>query len=199
MHKRRLLLLLGSASALAVACAVFSGTLQQPQPTASRGASPPSPGLRPSSTPSLLLTYISDQGHFLLRYPQGFELYVDAKPSVDGVVISAPNSISILSPSSPNYLLTIERFPSVGTTSLAEFISQGPCILDPDDAQELTVANEAALLYPQTPCGPYGSGVIFFLHSEDGYLITIETQAQFDDIVDSVNSILATIEWVEEQ
>src|SRR3970282_756795 len=127
MHKPRLLLLLGSASALAVACALFSGTLQQPQPTASRGASPTSPGPRPSSTPALLLSYISEQGHFLLQYPQDFELYVDAKPSVDGVIVSAPNSIPIPNPSSPNYLLAIERFPSVGTESRAEFISQGPC------------------------------------------------------------------------
>ena len=199
MHRPRLLLLLGSASAVAVACALFSGTLQRPQPTASRGASPTSPGLRPSSTPSLLLTYVSEQGHFLLQYPQGFELYIDAKPSVDGVVISAPNSISVLSPSSPNYLLTIERFPSVGATSLAEFIRQAPCIPDPASGQDLTVANEPALLYPETPCGPYGSSLIFFLHSEDGYLITIETHAPFDEIAESVNSILATIEWVEEQ
>ena len=199
MHKPRSLLPFASASALAVACALFSGALQQPQPTASFGASPTSPGLRPSSTPALLLSYISEQGHFLLRYPQDFELYVDAKPSVDGVVISAPNSISIQSPSSPNYLLTIERFPSVGTTSLAEFIRQAPCIPDPASGQDLTVANEPALLYPETPCGPYGSSLIFFLHSEDGYLITIETHAPFDEIAESVNSILATIEWVEEQ
>jgi hypothetical protein len=199
MPKPRSLLIVASASALAVACAVTSSTLQHPQPTASRRASATSPGPRPSSTPSLLLTYTSEQGHFLLQYPQGFELYVDAKPSVDGVVISAPNSISLLSPSSPNYLLTIERFPSVGTTSLAELISQTSCIIDPANGQELTVAGEPALLYPETPCGPYGSSLIFLLHSEDGYLITIQTHAPFDDIADSVTSILATIEWVEEQ
>jgi hypothetical protein len=199
MNKPRWLPLSTAALALAVACALFSNKAQQPEPIATPATPSSSPDRAPSSTPVILLTHISEQGHFLIQYPQVFRLYLEEKPSVDGVIAPAPNTISILSPSSPNYLLTIERFPSVGTGSLTEFISRTPCINLPATGQHLIIADEPALFFPDTLCGPYGSSLLFFLHSDDGYIISVESHARYDDIADSVTGILTTIRWISDQ
>ena len=199
MARRKWLAVPAALAALSLGCALFSPIVQQPQPSLRATLTPSLSDEPPSSTPVLLLTYISEQAHFLIQYPQGFELYVAEKPSVDGVIVANPNSIAILSPTSPNYLLTIERFPLAGSTSLIDFILDTPCIADPAVSQQLIFANETALFYPHTTCGPYGSSLMFLLHGEDGYLITIESHTRYEDIAGSVMSVLSTLQWIADQ
>jgi hypothetical protein len=199
MAGRPWLAALAAFSTLPLACALFSPILTQSQPTPQTGLTPSPSDQRASSTPVFLLTYVSEQGHFLIQYPQGFNIYVGERPSVDGVIVASPNSISILSSTSPNYLLTIELFPLARTGSLIEFVSDTPCIPDRALGQQLTVANEMALFYPQTTCGPYGSSLLFLLHGEDGYLITIESHNPYEHIAGSVMNVLSTLQWTADQ
>jgi len=199
MARRQWLTALAAFSTFAMGCALLSPILQQSPPTLQPAPTPSSSEQLPPSTPVLLLTYASEQGHFLIQYPQGFTLFIGEKPSADGVLVANPNSISILSSTSPNYLLTIEHFPLAGTRPLMQFISDTSCIADPALAQQLTIASETALLYPQTTCGPYGSSLIFLLHGDDGYLISIESHTRYQDIAGSVISVLSTLQWASDQ
>lgn len=149
-----------------------------------------------SETPQSRLIYTSDEGYFTFQYPEEYALYVGEKPSVDGVITPLPNSVTIQSPESPNYLLTIEHIIQVGLHSLIGFVSEAGCELDLASGQEVLIASETGLLFPDTPCGPYGSSLLFLVHEGIGYRISIESFEPYPALGDSVMSLLSTFQWI---
>jgi len=57
------------------------------------------------------------------------------------------------------------------------------------------IAGDRALLFPDTVCGVYGSSLMFLLHGNQGYEITIASHEQYQDIAESVMRVLSTFQW----
>ena len=150
--------------------------------------------------PILMSTYVSEQGHFSIQYPKGYSLYLEAIPGVDGVVHPLPESaIAILSPSFPNFLLTIKYVSLPRALSLAEFASesgQAYCDLDSAASQEVLIGDQTSLLFSGLPCGPYGSHLFLLLHGTDGYLMILETHQSYDEVSDAVMRIISTFQYL---
>ena len=158
----------------------------------------PTPELAPPAEPSASspeVDYVSEEGHFAIRYPEGYRIYVGEKPSVDGVIIPLRNSITLVSSTSPNFGLTIEHFAFENPLSLEDFISQDDCLLDATSARGIVVGTEPGALFADTPCGPVGSSLAFLVHEKGAYRLTIETVGNYAQIEESVMAVLSTFEW----
>ena len=160
---------------------------------------PVTPGLVPASTlspPYPGVAYVSDQGHFTIRVPEGYRIYVGEKPSVDGVIIPFPNSVTIVSSTSPNFVLNVEYFALEQPLSLEDFISQDDCVRDPTSGRELVVGTETGALFADTLCGPVRSSLVFLVRGEDAYRLMIETMGRYAEVEESVLAVLSTFEWM---
>jgi hypothetical protein len=152
----------------------------------------------PTGTPSSMLTYVSESGRFSIQYPPDYTLYADQRPGVDGVISPLPeDTIAILSPASPNFLLTIEYIPLPGGTSLVDLASQASqthCDLNNTARQEFLIAHQNAFLFPDLPCGPYGYTLLLTLFERDGYVMTVESHQSYADVSDAVMQIISTFQ-----
>ena len=193
--RARIVSLVCFAAALAAGCNLPSGVQSAPPATLTPPPPPASTTPSPSPTPLALLTYGSDDGRFTIQYPQGYVLYIGEKPSVDGVLSPLPDGIAIVSDTSPNFSLSVERFSAVGPTSLESIASQDGCGLDPSQGQALEIGSEHALLFPDIPCGPYGMSVLLLVHGSDAYRLTVESHSSYPEVSARVMQLLLTIQW----
>ena len=187
-------------AALAVACN-SSIAIQQPTPTPAATAAPQATATPQSGeTSSAVQTYTWSAGGLSIQYPSDYQLYSEQKPGVDGVVAPLPNGIALVSTTSPNFVLSIQFFPQPAPGSLHDFVlSDDSCPQDPALGQEVLVAGETAWLFPDTPCGPYGSSLLYLVRQSIGYRITVETHATFQEISFPVLELLSTIAWLDAQ
>jgi hypothetical protein len=187
-------------AALAAACNL-SVANQAPTPTPNETAALQATATSQSSeTPTVVQSYTWWKGGLSIQFPAEYRLYTEQKPSVDGVVIDLPNGIAIASPSSPNFVLSIEFFRLEQPRTLHEFVlDDDGCILDPTLGEEITVASEPAVLFPDTPCGPYGSSILYLARQSIAYRITVETPAPYQEVSASVMALLSTIQWIDAQ
>ena len=193
--RARIVSLVFTVAILAAGCNLPVGV--QPTPPAILTPPPPpaSATASPSATPLPLLTYGTDDGRFTIQYPQGYVLYIGEKPSVDGVLAPLPNGIAILSKTSPNFVLSLMPVEPDTPTSLEALASQDDCKLDPSQGQELVIASERALLFPDTPCGPFGMSIVLLMHGGDAYRITVESHSSYPEVSAWVLELLSTILW----
>jgi hypothetical protein len=123
---------------------------------------------------------------------------VDEKPSVDGVISPAPGTIALYKDSGVAFVLSIEYKPldeALSATSFAE--GDDPCVAGSPGAIPLALDDKDAVIFPDTPCGPDGSTVVYLVHGLRGYRITIESANPFQTIQDLVMPILETFTIVE--
>ena len=160
-------------------------TIQAVRPTSPATAAPPTPSIS-------LTTYSSPDGRFSFQYPEEYVIYVDEKPSVDGVIFPFLNSVTVVSRTSPNFMLSIEQFSLDAPLSLADFLSQDDCVRDPSLGERILIGAETALLFPDTPCGPMGYTLLLLVHNNDVYRVTIETTATFQEVREPAMTVLST-------
>ena len=189
--------LLLAPAVLALACNVL-GNLDESTPTLADAGTLPA-AVSPSPTYSSVpwQTYASPAGGFSIEFPPGYVLYVEQKPSVDGVVVALPNGIAILSPASPNFVLSVEYFPTKLSLSLGDYVLGDGCVQDPNSGQATQIDSVPGLLFLDTPCGPYGSSLLYVVRQSMGYRFTVESHSAYPEIAGSVADLLATIQWIE--
>ncbi len=175
---------------LATACASPTSSATLPQPTLQP---PTSTTSATSALPtSSLTTHSSADGRFSFRYPEGYEIYIDEKPSVDGVIFPLPNSVTVVSTTSPNFMLSIEYTSFDEPPSLADLLAEDDCVGDPSLGERILIGAETALLFADTPCGPMGSSLLVLVHDHDAYRFTIETTATFQEVRQAAMAVLST-------
>lgn len=190
MKTRKLLTAVLALSVLTSACSSLSAALPQ---AAVQAQTPTTPATAAPATPSVsLTTYSSPDGRFSFQYPEEYVIYVDEKPSVDGVIFPFPNSVTVVSRTSPNFMLTIEQFSLGAPLSLADFLSQDDCVSDPSLGERILIGAETALLFPDTPCGPMGYSFLLLVHDDDAYRVTIETTGSFQEVREPAMAVLST-------
>ena len=183
------------------------GPVQMAFPTATPGplptetptvSAPNSPIAAPTPTAdSESLSYISEAGQFSLQYPAQYNLYENAKPSVDGVLAEITDSISLhyVSKNSglSSFILSIQYEPRPTDQTLTE-IAEQLCPVQEKEPQSLTIAGQEALLVEDTVCGPSTISFIVFMSDQYLYRISIENNGRFADIEEDVMAVLATFE-----
>ena len=151
----------------------------------------------PTSAADDLKTYIAQEAGFAIQYPADDELFVGARPSADGVLAPVPHSITIVHPPPPNFQLSIEYSARAEASSLAEFIAEDDCDMGDAIGEEILVAGKLGLLFPDTPCGPYGSSRLYLIHEGSGYRFVVETHENYATVRDLVLSLLSTVRWLD--
>lgn len=156
----------------------------------------PPAALIPDAVPTEL-TYTSIEGGFTIRYPVTVTQHSNVRPSVDGIWVQAPQTETFVG-MAPNYVLSITWFELADRTVLRSFTdahrvcSAGPAT----DGQPFDVAGHAALIFPDTPCGPFATTTyIFTLFAQRGYRMTVETMATYADVQEAVEAIVATLQF----
>ena len=212
-HLAKRVTYLSLASLLLTGCGLLGGGVpsqpasatNSPIPATAPQALVPSETADPTALPSEappplstgeMLTYLAQDGGFSIQYPARDELFVGARPSVDGVLAPLPDSITIVHLGPPNFQLTIEYSALEEGSSFADFIAADECDMGDAIGKELLVAGETSLLYADTPCGPYGSSRIFLTHGRRGYRFTVETHEAYESVRGPVLDLLSTVRWL---
>ncbi len=142
------------------------------------------------------LTYFSPEGGFAIRYPATATSMENVRPSVDGALAQAANTVAFVN-GSPNYVLTITWFDLADRTVLRPFIdaySECAAIVG-TEGQPLDIGGHAALLFPEAPCGPFTTTYIFTVVELRGYRISIETMNFYTDVQDAVEAVVTTLQF----
>jgi hypothetical protein len=176
-------------------------------PTATPGAlpleistvsAPDSPIATPSpAANSDWLRYNNEAGQFSFQYPARYDLFENAKPSVDGVLADIPNSVSLhyVSKNSglSSFILSIQYEPRPTDQGLIE-IAEQLCPAQEKEPQSLTIAGQEAKLIEDTVCGPYNISFIVLMSNQFLYRITIENSSRLADVEANVMAVLDTLE-----
>lgn len=158
---------------------------------------PASLGAQASTPTHSIPTFVSESGRFSIQYPPGYSLHTDERPGVDGVTSPLPeNTVAILSNTSPNFLLTIQHISLTDDSSPEALAGYVNCDLDLSAAQTVLIENQPALLFPDQPCGPYGSSFILLSRGIDGYVITIESHQPYHGPSEPVMQMLSKFQYL---
>jgi hypothetical protein len=139
--------------------------------------------------------YRNEEAGYSFRYPSDYKLLVNKTLSVDGVEVESNNTTTLVSPY-PNgnentFNLTISHFPKS-----AVFQNIVQCVgISKEDGRAYDFANVNALIFENTPCGPFGSTIIYFEGNELNYKIELVTQAESADVMHNAEQILSTFRF----
>ncbi len=143
------------------------------------------------------LNYYSPAGGFTIRYPATAVFMENVRPSVDGALAQAANTVAFVN-GSPNYALTITWFDLADRTVLRRFTdAYSECAAITGTAgQPLDINGHAALLFPEAPCGPFTTTYIFTVFELRGYRISVETMDTYADVQGAVEAVVATMQFL---
>ena len=142
------------------------------------------------------LNYFSPDGGFAIRYPATAASMENVRPAVDGALAQAANTVAFVN-GSPNYALTITWFDLADRTVLRSFVdAYSECAAITGTAgQPFDIGGQAALLFPEAPCGPFTTTYIFTVFELRGYRISIETRSTYADVQATVEPIVASMQF----
>ncbi|MEZ4710153.1 MAG: hypothetical protein R3A44_23315 [Caldilineaceae bacterium] len=140
--------------------------------------------------------YANPQGGFTLQYPADAVRYESARPSVDGALAQAFNTVAFAN-SEPAFVLTITWFDLTADATLRSFMDANSECPDATatGGQPFQIDGHEALIYPNTPCGAYGATYFFTLVDSRGYRFTVETMSSYDDVRGAVEDVLHTLHF----
>ncbi|MDX1417363.1 MAG: hypothetical protein R3293_24375, partial [Candidatus Promineifilaceae bacterium] len=147
------------------------------------------------------VTYAAADDRYTISFPAGYEMLENETVSVDGVTHPAPNTLTLVADndSTADFVLTIQHAQYAGETSLEAALQIGvgedSCYFAvPENSEPITIGGQEALIFRDTPCGPFGSTLIYTVAGEMIFLITIESSASFGMIEEEIRPILDTFE-----
>jgi len=146
----------------------------------------------PASPTPPRTTFNSPDGHFSFQYPEDYRIYVDEKPSVDGVVIPFPNGVTVVSTGAPNFMLSVQQTTFDERPTLEDFLALDDCVGSPKGFDSVEIGSEEWLLVPDTPCGPFSYSLLFLVDGYDAYRVTVETTGTFEDVRERAMALLST-------
>ena len=142
--------------------------------------------------------YISADGAYSIAYPADFVLRVGEKLSVDGVVISVPDLVSMQKEGDPSVLITIKHYRIEEGSDLSIFVAENdPCAGASAPAETRTVSGVEAIFFRDTLCGPYGYSLLAAIDNGFGYLIQIEAHSKYEDVDHIVDPILSSFRMLD--
>jgi len=199
-------LLAGAVLFIALALALNALPRISIQPPKSSGSQSLPPTSAPASSQGSQIVnwkiYNNTAGQYSLQYPPEYKVLLNEVVSVDGVTVPAENTLTLVSSTlqdvSTNYVLTINHKPARGL-SLAEFVDANSwCInISSDNAKPFVFSGRAAFIFEDTPCGPYGSTVIYAVNDELAYEIRITSKASYQNIKNTIDQILSTFTFTQ--
>ena len=144
-------------------------------------------------------TYTSQVGKYSFNYPDSVKIYIDEKGSADGVRIPLKDT-TVISGSIPQlksgYQLSINhRIPSEG--NLKDFIDKNSTCneVQSGKAKAFILDGKPTSIFEDTICGLYGITVIYAINNGVGYIIEIESHANYSDLATYTDQILSTFKY----
>lgn len=139
--------------------------------------------------------YGNDAGAFAIMYPPDATVHENERPSVDGVLAPAENTLSIV-PASGDYALIITYSPLAEETELAEFVdAQSACaMVSGAEGEAVSLGGKDALRYVDVPCGPRGTSYWYTTNARMGYQLVVEYDGDYAAAADAVETVLATFQ-----
>jgi hypothetical protein len=123
---------------------------------------------------------------------------VGEKLSVDGVVISSPDLVSLQREAEPSVLVTIYHYRIGEGSNLSEFVVENdPCAGASGPAETRRVSGVEAIFFRDTLCGPYGYSLLAAIDNGYGYLIQIEERGKYEDVDHIVDPILSSFKTLD--
>jgi hypothetical protein len=118
---------------------------------------------------------------------------VGEKLSVDGVVISSPDLVSLQREVEPSVQIAIHHYRIEEGSNLSEFVAENdPCAGAGAPAESRRISGVEASFFRDTLCGPYGYSLLAAIDNGYGYLIQIEARGKYEDVDNIVGPILDT-------
>ncbi len=160
------------------------------------------PYTSPSVAPTIDVTanwklYTNQPGKFSVKYPQEYTL--------QETVPNSPNAIQILSPVLPNintnFRMTIAYKEIFGIPTLPQLIDQNKLCGDISSqigTPSVINGKNRAQIYFETPCGQDIKTVIYTVNDSMFYIISIDTQANYQEIKPYIDQLIATLSFVNE-
>ena len=116
----------------------------------------------PADTPAAWQTYTSPAGLFSIRHRAADAFYENKIPSVDGVLAPVSNTIAIRISTPDPVILSITSKPIKPGTAVETFAAQDdPCAAQSLPVEPVKISGQAALMFKDTLCGPFGTTVIY--------------------------------------
>jgi hypothetical protein len=167
----------------------------QSQPTSS-----PTPAATADPTANWK-TYTDSNGKYSFKYPQDYKINENKTVSgVDGVSSPAPNTVQIISSvvesTNGNFSITIMHKDT--SSDLQAFVSaNSSCTsVTPASGTAYKIDSINGLIFKNTPCGPNGSTLLYFVNNKIGYVITIESTIDDNTTELYSNQILSTFKFM---
>ncbi len=163
----------------------------------------PYPSVSNSDETANWKTYTNIDYKFSLKYPNSYKLYENEEVSVDNVRTPKPNVVSIVSNTIPtinsNFVMTISTKNSRYSNIDDEVNNNDWCnYITSQKGKSIFLNNLKALLFENTPCGSFGSTVIYTFKNNVVYLIKIESPASYSSIKEVTDSILSTFKFLDQ-
>jgi hypothetical protein len=137
-----------------------------------------------------------------VSHPPDYEAVLDERFSVDGVRAAAPRTLSIRNPAADNgFVITVENIvPEPRADTMEAQVQQDESCAAAVTPEPLILPSWSpdALIYKNTPCGPFGSTLIFAHDQYSGYTyfrVTVESHVSYDIIAPEVEAILRTFRF----
>jgi hypothetical protein len=137
-----------------------------------------------------------------VSHPPDYEAVLDERFSVDGVRVAAPRTLSIRNPAAENgFVISVENIvPEPRLETMEAQVQQDDSCVASITQEPLLLSGWSpdALIYRNTPCGPFGSTVIFAHDQYSGYTyfrVTVESHVSYDIIAPEVEAILRTFRF----
>lgn len=134
-------------------------------------------------------SYYDQNGAYTIQYPGDLTLFKNERPSIDGVVALAENTISL---QGEDFLLVITFFDLNGASALGDFVdSYSECFeVSGTSGRPTMIGSLEARIYPDTLCGLNGITYLYTIQGTKGYRFTIETAASWEAIRTDLQPIL---------
>ena len=137
------------------------------------------------------IAYKDKIGDFIIQYPQS---YTVSKTGMTSVQVASPTIPEI----NTDFRLGIKYKSVIPSQTMNELItSNKPCVaIKPQGGTHLTLNGKIeAQIYMDTPCGKQTSTVVYTVHKDKLYIITVDSQAKFSELKPYVDPIIETLQF----
>lgn len=136
-------------------------------------------------------THLNSNAGYSFKYPNDYQIMENQKKSVDGVTVSTPNTITILSP-----VMQIGIHYESGVVNLSEVEVAKKFGLN-INGNPYTINGKSGYIFVDTPLGPYGSTIIYITVNNKSYTFTIESQTSYTQYKQYLDQILSTFKFTQ--
>jgi hypothetical protein len=154
--------------------------------------------------PGWLTIHTPVPGLETVSHPPEYEVLPGVRLSVDGVRLDDPQVLTIHNPAAEGgFVMTIQNIiPDPRTPTMEEQVQQDEscaALVTPEPILFAPWLSDT-LIYKNTPCGAYGSTLIYAYDHHTGYTyfrVSVESRVPYDTIATEVEAVLRTFRFYE--